>query len=148
MSVLTSYVVGWLVLGFMADCLTRDLGQWVVCPPWGVLLRDPSPYLVSEKTTENSERLGRQARPGIEPGTSRLPVFERSYWWSQGRTVRHPCLIRDSNPDPQVQQLAFLTAAPFGRRIGVETKLQRDGHDSISKVLLEKWSNTYTGFHF
>ena len=32
---------------------------------------------VSEKTTENSERPGRQARPGIEPGTSRLPVFER-----------------------------------------------------------------------
>ena len=32
---------------------------------------------VSEKTTENSERLGRQARPGVEPGTSRLPIFER-----------------------------------------------------------------------
>ena len=30
---------------------------------------------VSEKTTENSERLGRQARPGFEPGTSRLPVL-------------------------------------------------------------------------
>ena len=29
---------------------------------------------VSEKTMENSERLGRQARPGFEPGTSRLPV--------------------------------------------------------------------------
>ena len=28
-----------------------------------------------EKTTENSERLGRQERPGIEPGTSRLPVL-------------------------------------------------------------------------
>ena len=24
----------------------------------------------------NSERLGEQARPGIEPGTSRQPVFE------------------------------------------------------------------------
>ena len=31
--------------------------------------------LVSEKTTENSERLGRQVRPGFEPGTSRLPVL-------------------------------------------------------------------------
>ena len=31
---------------------------------------------VSEKTTENSERLGGQARPQIEPGTSHLPVFE------------------------------------------------------------------------
>ena len=28
---------------------------------------------VSEKTTENSERIGRQARLGFEPGTSRLP---------------------------------------------------------------------------
>ena len=26
---------------------------------------------------ENSERLGRQARPGIEPGTSRQPVLKR-----------------------------------------------------------------------
>ena len=30
---------------------------------------------VSEKTSENSEQLGRQARPGFEPGTSRLPVL-------------------------------------------------------------------------
>ena len=30
---------------------------------------------VSENTTENSEQLGRQARPGFEPGTSRLPVL-------------------------------------------------------------------------
>ena len=30
---------------------------------------------VSEKTTENSEKLGQQARPGFEPGTSRLPVL-------------------------------------------------------------------------
>ena len=30
---------------------------------------------VSEKNTENSERLSRQARPGFEPGTSRLPVL-------------------------------------------------------------------------
>ena len=29
----------------------------------------------SEKTTENFERLGRQARPGFEPDTSRLPVL-------------------------------------------------------------------------
>ena len=25
----------WLVVGFKADCLTRDLGQCVECPPWG-----------------------------------------------------------------------------------------------------------------
>ena len=39
---------------------------------------------------ENSERLGRQARPGNESGNSRLPVFSlewRSLWWGQGRTV-------------------------------------------------------------
>ena len=30
---------------------------------------------VSEKTTENYEWLGRQAQPGFEPGTSRLPVL-------------------------------------------------------------------------
>ena len=65
---------------------------------------------------ENSERLGRQARLQIEPGTSRLPVFECSHWWSQGRTARHPCLIRDSNPEPLVQQPASLTTAPFGRQ--------------------------------
>ena len=32
---------------------------------------------VSEKTTENSERLGRQTRPRIECGTLRLPVREQ-----------------------------------------------------------------------
>ena len=30
---------------------------------------------VLEKTTENSEQLGRQARPGFEPDTSHLPVL-------------------------------------------------------------------------
>ena len=55
-----------MVVGFKADCLTRDLGLGGM-PSVGVFLRDPSPYLrVSEKTTENSERLGRQARPGIK----------------------------------------------------------------------------------
>ena len=29
------WLVGWLVVEFMANCLTRDLGQWVGCPPWG-----------------------------------------------------------------------------------------------------------------
>ena len=27
---------GWLIVRFKADCLTRDLGQWVECPPWGL----------------------------------------------------------------------------------------------------------------
>ena len=55
-------------------------------PSVGIFLRDPSPYLREfwRKTTENSERLGRQARPGIEPGTSRLPVLSTEplrHWW-------------------------------------------------------------------
>ena len=61
---------------------------------------------------ENSERLDRQARPGFEPGTSPLPVFKRSHWWGQGRTARHPCLTRDSNPGHLVQQPASLTTTP------------------------------------
>ena len=46
-------------------------------PSVGVFLRDPSPYLreFRRKTTENSERLGRQARPRFVPGTSRLPAL-------------------------------------------------------------------------
>ena len=41
-----------------------------------VFLTEPSIFMrVSEKSTENSERLGRQARPGFGPGTSRLPVL-------------------------------------------------------------------------
>ena len=39
------WLVGWLVVGFKADCLTRDLGVWVGCPPWEIFLWDPSPYL-------------------------------------------------------------------------------------------------------
>ena len=43
---------------------------------------------VSEKTKENFEQLGRQVRPGFEPGISRLPVRGQNrsatsgkYWW-------------------------------------------------------------------
>ena len=42
--------------------------------------------LISEKTMENFERLGRQARPGIESGTSRLPVLNAEpfdHWWGK-----------------------------------------------------------------
>ena len=43
----------------------------------GGLSKGSQPVLtrVLDKTTENSERLDRQARPGFEPGTSRLPVL-------------------------------------------------------------------------
>ena len=37
--------VGGIVVGFKADCLTRDSSLWVECPLWGVFLRDTSPYL-------------------------------------------------------------------------------------------------------
>ena len=29
--------VGWLVVGVKSDCLPRDLGLQVECPPWGSL---------------------------------------------------------------------------------------------------------------
>ena len=45
----------------------------------GIFPRGPSQYLLEfrRKTTENSEWLSRQARPGIESGTSCLPVLSR-----------------------------------------------------------------------
>ena len=48
-------------------------------PSVGVFSKGSYPIFtrVSKKTTENSERLGRQARPGIELGTYRLLVLER-----------------------------------------------------------------------
>ena len=67
---------------------------------------------------ERLERIGRQALPRNEPGTSRQPVFERSQGrWSQGWTVSHPCLTRDSNPEPLMKQSAPLSTTPVGRRI-------------------------------
>ena len=103
-------MIGWLVVVFKADCLTRYLDQWVECPPWEVFLRDPSPYLCEfrKKNTENSKRLGRQARPGIESGTSRLPALSaepRSHWWGQRRTVW------TSMPYPEFEPGTFGAAA-------------------------------------
>ena len=37
--------LGWLVAGFKSSCHARDLELLVECPPWGVFLRDPNPYL-------------------------------------------------------------------------------------------------------
>ena len=59
----------------------------------GVFLKDPSLYLRKfwRKTTENSEQLGRQARPGFEPGTSRLPALRAErlcYWWGVSLTKK------------------------------------------------------------
>ena len=35
----------WLVVGFEADYLAKNLELSVECPPWWVFLRDPSPDL-------------------------------------------------------------------------------------------------------
>ena len=55
-----------------------------------IFLRDPSPYLrkFRRKTTENSERLGRQARPRIEHGTSRLSVQTQNHSATGGACYR------------------------------------------------------------
>ena len=57
-------------------------------PTVGVFLRDPDPYLreFRRKTTKNSERLGRQAPPGIETGTFRqsfLSAESLRRWWGR-----------------------------------------------------------------
>ena len=121
-------VDGWLVVGSKADSLSRDISQWVECPPWGLSKRSQPVFKrISEKTTENSERLGRQARPGIEPGTSRLPVFER-------RTTQP---LEGPRTDsltsmPLVQQLVFPAIAPLGRpymdRYKICIAVRRAGH--------------------
>ena len=62
-----------LACRFEANCPLGGPGHIGDVPSVGVFLRDPT--RVSEKTTEYSERLGRQARPKFEPATSRLPVW-------------------------------------------------------------------------
>ena len=96
---------------------------------------------------ENSERLDRQARPRYEPGISRLPVCESSHWWGQGRTARHPCLTRDSNPGSWVQQPASLTTSPpvdagvfvfqgfLNNSIQEIRKSKNPGNESLNKLL-------------
>ena len=68
------------------NCLRLGRGPSREAPSVGVFLRDPKPYLreFRRKTTKNSERLSRQVRLGIEPGTSRQPVLSAelfSHWW-------------------------------------------------------------------
>ena len=66
----------------MVSCRLRAICPLLVpepiggVPNRGGLSKGSQPVLtrVSEKTTKNSKRLGRQARPGIEPVTFRLPV--------------------------------------------------------------------------
>ena len=56
-------------------------GQAGEVPSVDVFLRNPSPYFkeFQKKTTENSEELIRQARLGIEPGTTRLPILTQNH---------------------------------------------------------------------
>ena len=111
--------LGWVVR-FWTIVRIWDLGLWGEYPSseghrlskWSYLIFTR----VSEKIMKNFERLGWQARPRNEPATSCLPVFERSHWWGQGRTVWYPCLTRDSNPGPLVQHPTSLTIATLGRQ--------------------------------
>ena len=76
---------------FLRPIVTQGLRPKGVVLSVGVFLRDPSPTKqLLEKTTENSEQLGRRARPRIELGTSRLPIFSTeslSHRWGLGLTV-------------------------------------------------------------
>ena len=67
---------------------------------------------VSEKTTENSERLGRQARPGLEPGTSRLPVL----------SITAPPLVRATNS--KIVVLLHDNSRPHTERVTQEKILE------------------------
>ena len=44
------------------------------------------------KSTKNSERLGQQVQPGIEPGPSRLPALRAeplNHWWGARYTDKN-----------------------------------------------------------
>ena len=88
---------------------------------------------VLEKTTKNSERLGRQVRPGNEPGKSCLPVFEhRSAQPLLG--PRTDNLISMPYPGPLVQQSAILRTASLGRlgRTGTPLSYEVQAEDGVS----------------
>ena len=73
-----------------AYCLYERLGpERERVPSVGAFLSDPSLYLCEfrRKTMENSERLGRQARPRIEPGISRLPISEQTLSATGGANI-------------------------------------------------------------
>ena len=58
-----------VVVGLRPTVRMWDLGLRVECPLWG--LSKGSVFLrISEKTTENSEKLGRQTRLGMDPAPS------------------------------------------------------------------------------
>ena len=78
---------GWLV-GFRVHGRLSHAGPRLMAgvPSVGVL----RVTRISEKATENSKRLGRQARPLTELGTFRLTFFSAgplSHWWDLRRPV-------------------------------------------------------------
>ena len=95
---------------FQRDCCLYCRMSWLVdlshqgpkpmgeVPSVGGLSKGSQPIFtrVSEKTTENSERLGRQARPGFEPGTFRLPVLNVTAMPLVGQTLENETNIRDN----------------------------------------------------
>ena len=79
----------WLVLGPIVSQGIQAYRQSALC---GSLSKRSQPVFmrVSEKTTENSGRLGRQAPRVVKPGTSRLPVLSterHTHLSGQERTV-------------------------------------------------------------
>ena len=73
-------ISGWLV-SWLIGCRIKANCPSVGPDPSGAMLRgalSKGSYLVYTRVLEkNSERLGRQARLGIEPGTSRLPALRK-----------------------------------------------------------------------
>ena len=79
----------WLggVVGFKTKCPHMGPGPTGGVPSGNLLIpKESQPVFsrVSEKTTENSERLGQQVRPKIEPGTSHLPVRAQNHLTTGG----------------------------------------------------------------
>ena len=88
-------------------------GKLSACGTWasrGIALRGGGGFYkgsqkvfmrVSEKTSENSERLGRHVRLGIEPGTSRLPDLSAEplcHWWDrEGKGITLDILYEKKN---------------------------------------------------
>ena len=75
---------------FESNCPLVGFGTIGGMPSVGDLSKGSYPVItqVSEKTTENSERLGRQAWPGFEPSTSRLSVLSVTTSPLVGRKIR------------------------------------------------------------
>ena len=77
--VITQTTKGWVgqVCKIKANCPLVGPGPASGVCTVGGLSKGSQPVFtrVSERTMENSERLGRQARPGFEPGTSRLSLL-------------------------------------------------------------------------